>query len=294
MSYLRLASGSGIKEVEALSRSYARRPSLLVSYIYLEAFNRVRDKLKYRDWVLDSGAYTAWRDGKKIHNKQFCEDVSAIAGNGCGRGLAEVFALDVIGDPQQSFRNAVQARDEYGLNVVPTWHAGEPQACLLEMAAEFEKIAIGGMAGTFEQTTPGAKRKIVDNVFGKVWPKLIHGFGVGGPDILLNYPFDSADASNWATGPQCWGQWAHYDQWAIKVPVPSKYINLIGEVKWYLELEEKSEVKFGELLKPLRCGRQPIKRQCFQERQETQRAKWEDYWRKRFAPAAQKQKEEAR
>jgi hypothetical protein len=252
MSHIRLSTGSGVKELRALSIERDHKPSLLVSYPFLGRFNQLRQQLVYRDWVLDSGAFTAWRSGKPIDPVRYLDDVLQLLAEDSEPPI-EVFALDVIGDPDATSANA-SLMLAAGISAIPTWHYREPFSVLTNLASTFRKIAIGGMAGTFSHITPTTKRKVVEQCFARVWPKLIHGFGVAGPDILERFPFDSNDASNWSTGPQKFGQWAAFGQWRSKVSVPSQSIDLRCEVEFYLALERQTEANFGHVLSKLRSN----------------------------------------
>jgi len=41
-------------------------PALLVSYVYLEPFLKNRTRYHYRDWVMDSGAFSAHASGRAV------------------------------------------------------------------------------------------------------------------------------------------------------------------------------------------------------------------------------------
>jgi len=303
MSYIRLSSGSSKSENEALSTWLHDPPSLLVSYMFLKDFYKTRSSIGYRDWVLDSGAFTAWNSGKPIDVYRFMDDVHRMLQE--DKDLpAEIFSLDVIGDPVATLKNAVLLRDS-GLDVIPTWHAGEPKTYLKELAATFPKIAVGGMAGGFQVMTPTRKRAICDEVFNAVWPKLIHGFGVGGPEALLELPFDSSDASNWAVGPMAWATWAYWNEWQDKISIPTSHLDLRCEIHYYLKMEALSELAFRHLLEPLRqeyrkrprlqykyelkapaAEPEPVRRKARENRPTVLTGKmedrWVDYWKNRL------------
>jgi GTP cyclohydrolase I len=67
---------AGRNGVDRLERSSA--PALLVSYAYLDPFLKNQSRYCYRDWVLDSGAFTAHASGKPV-------DLQAYVGEDPGR-----------------------------------------------------------------------------------------------------------------------------------------------------------------------------------------------------------------
>ena len=54
----------GRRGVKQLSENL--KPSLLVSYVYLSAWLRKQKEYVYRDWALDSGAFSAYNKGTEI------------------------------------------------------------------------------------------------------------------------------------------------------------------------------------------------------------------------------------
>lgn len=85
-------------------------PAILVSYAYsLEPFVKVKDKSKYRDVMLDSGAFSAWKSGKVIEIGKYIEDCFKIKQR--HPDIKEIIALDVIGDAKASMRNAIRMKE---------------------------------------------------------------------------------------------------------------------------------------------------------------------------------------
>lgn len=104
----------------------------------------------------------------------------------------EVFALDVIGDPKASIANAVKQRAA-GLNVIPCYHYGTPIEELRAIAADFDKVAIGGAA----MLKSGEKMRFARNCFSAIWPKKIHGFAYAFAGAVRELPFHSVDSAVW-------------------------------------------------------------------------------------------------
>jgi hypothetical protein len=153
------------------------KPALLVSYVYLKPFLANRDTYQYRDWVMDSGAFSAWNAGKVIHLQDYIDTCKRLLAT--DPTLVEVYALDVIGDPVASLKNCEEMWRQ-GVEAIPCFHVGEPWHMLKSMARDYPKIALGGMVGR------GAKEKdaFIAGSFGLIWPKQVHGFGLCNEKLL--------------------------------------------------------------------------------------------------------------
>lgn len=211
----------------AVAREHA--PSILVSYPYLRFFLKHRSRVRLRTWCLDSGAYSAWNSGKPTNLDAYigiARDLLAIDPQ-----LADVIALDVIGDWRAGVRN-VERMWAAGVPAIPVYHISEPEDLLVGLARDYPKIAVGGTARL--KGTP-AKVRFAEQVFARVWPKPIHGLAVGGRDVLLAVPWHSVDASNWEASPARFGRWKAYGGATIGLRGGAQ--DLRAEVAWYRELE---------------------------------------------------------
>jgi hypothetical protein len=169
-------------------------PALLVSYVYLDSFDRHRPRYHFRDWAMDSGAFSAHTSGTVIALDAYiacCRERVATDPQ-----LTEVFALDVIGDWRASLKNTA-AMWAAGVPAIPCYHHGEPEAVLLGLARDYPKVALGGAVGL----AAAYKLQWARQCFARIWPKQIHGFGFGSKTHLLALPWHSVDATNWETGP---------------------------------------------------------------------------------------------
>lgn len=209
-----------------------RDPALLVSFVYLDSFLRTRHLYAYRDWALDSGAFSAQNSGTPIDLATYTEKCRALLAS--DPALVEVFALDVIGDADASRRNCA-AMWEAGIPAIPCYHYGEPEAALLALR-EFPKIALGGTVGVPARE----KLRWQQQCFARVWPKQIHGFGCGSAATLLALPFHSVDATNWEVGPCKFGNWRQFG----KMSVRGSEQNLRGEIEYYLDVEARARARW--------------------------------------------------
>lgn len=214
------------------------KPALLVSYVYLDPFIKNRAKYHYRDWVMDSGAFSAHNSGKTISLAAYIAKCQELLES--DPTLTEVFSLDVIGDYKASLKNT-EAMWKAGVPAVPTFHVGEPVAVLKEMAASYPKIALGGAVGYRGKDQWAAK------CFGTVWPKKIHGLGFGAEKSIMALPWHSVDATNWELGPCKFGRWQSFGNMSVR---GSKQ-NLRSEVLFYLDLEARARTRWAKEMKKL-------------------------------------------
>lgn len=221
----------------------ADSPSLLLSYYALQKWNtwaefvKLRPYFKIRDWQLDSGAFSAHTVGAKIDVLEFAEFAKmALATDPT---LMEVFSLDVIGDWRASEKNTEKLWAA-GVPVIPTYHVGEPESVLQNMAKSYPKIALGGAVGLRRK----AKLEWGQQCLARVWPKPVHGLGFGGQSYLHKLPLSSADSTNLVLAPCGWGNWTAPGRpgKVVKVgpsTVPSSVVELRSQVEASAKLERR-------------------------------------------------------
>jgi len=221
----------GVQRLEGL-----QKPALLVSFFYLLAFLKQKDRYAYRNWALDSGAFSARNIGADIDLAEYTSAAKRLVA--ADPTLVEVFALDVIGDWKATIKNT-EWMWKKGVEAIPTYHyADKKWDVLVGLAKDYPKVAIGGMADLKGAT----KRWYVEQCFARVWPKKIHGFGCVSEAMVLGFPFHSVDATNWEIGPCKFGMWRAFGHQRVSVRGSAQ--NLRAEVEWYLELERKARERW--------------------------------------------------
>lgn len=207
-----------------------RVPALLVSFVYLEPFLANRHLYHYRDWVLDSGAFSAHMSGTEINLQEYIDCCKKLLAE--DKTLSAVFSLDVIGDWRASLTNTEEMWRQ-GVPAIPCFHTREPWDILIGMAKDYPRIALGGLVGIGKSE----QNEWIGQCFARVWPKKIHGFGMCSEKLLMSFPFHSVDATNWELGPCKYGQWKSFG--GDRVSVRGSHQNLRCEVEWYLDLEDR-------------------------------------------------------
>ena len=219
-------------------------PAMLVSYVYLDRFFAHRHLYSYRDWALDSGAFSAHNSGTVIDVNEYIDTCNQLLET--EPGLVEVFFLDVIGDWEASMRNT-ETMWAAGLKAIPCYHAGEPEEALTIMAQDYPKIALGGVA----RVRSKPKLAWAKACFARVWPKAIHGFGYGSASAVMSLPWHSTDATNWETGPCAFGRWFAYGG---DMSVRGGFQNLRAEVEWFVRLEQRARQRWATEMDRLGVG----------------------------------------
>lgn len=231
-------------------------PALLCSYVYLKQFKQYQPRYYYRDWMLDSGAYSAWNSGKEIDLGQYiavCHQLRASDPT-----LSEIIALDVINDgksprkdtAEKSLANALKMKAA-GLEVVPVFHYGEPMEILREYCAAFDKVGLSCRFG--EEMVDSLK--FYDACYHAQWPKKFHSFGWMADELVFRYPFHSFDSASWELGPQCFGNWKKFGWLGSR-----GQLDIRTQVKHYLKLEQQARVRWGKQMEELAAPASPTMR----------------------------------
>lgn len=236
MTVVRLAYSIAAAPVQSLIDFRGdTKPALLVSYFYIQSFLKKQSEFKYRDWVIDSGAFSAFNSGQEIvldDYIQFCKE------HQCDKTLTEIYALDVIGDYKASLSNT-EKMWKHGIEAIPCFHVGSPESELKAIAQDYPKIALGGAALMSDQ---GAKFKWAEQCFARIWPKKVHGFAFAGERMVMRLPFHSVDACSWELGPCKYGRWRTFG----KMSVRGSRQKLQCEIDNYLDLERRAKVRWAE------------------------------------------------
>ncbi|MFS0837248.1 hypothetical protein [Paenibacillus sp. 1P03SA] len=185
-----VVTGKSSAEYEVISD--VRPPQVLVSYHYFKnkPLKDFVDRIGYKPKIiLDSGAYSAFTQGKNI---ALLDYMAYIQDN--STYIDYYISLDVIGDSEFSYLYYVIMKQK-GLNPVPVYHYGEDESHLVRYIERGETyIALGG-------TVPiSDKQKVAD------WVQLLcikypdidfHLLGSSSPKIVGKCNLRSCDSSTW-------------------------------------------------------------------------------------------------
>lgn len=221
-------------------------PALLVSFFYLKDWLKNRDKYVIRDWVIDSGAYSARAQNVEISLSDYIDTCKRLIEE--DEDLTEIYALDVIGDWKATKRNT-EKMWKAGIPAIPTFHRHEPWDALKGYAADYPKIAVGGMA----DLRGNRKQQYAEQCFARVWPKPIHGFGMATRKLILSLPWHSSDATSWELGPVGFGMWKSFGKKGSVgyMNVRGSRQNLRVEVEHFLKLEKEARFRWRNEMRKL-------------------------------------------
>lgn len=219
------------------------RPAILLSYAYLKVYKKVLPHILWRDLALDSGAFTAFTKKQDVSLSEYIQAIKDLIVE--EPRLVEVFSLDVIGDWKAGLKNT-EAMWKAGIPAVPCYHHGEPEHVLKTLNEMYPKVALGAIAGR-------AMRKVragwIEQCFARIWPKLIHGFGIGDRDLMQLVPWHSTDQSTWIMSPQGFGRWR--TNYGINMRLKSRQVGLRASAEYYLDVEAKAMARWAKTLAPL-------------------------------------------
>lgn len=158
--------------------------------------------------ILDSGAFSAWNLGKEIDldhyiayikaNIEYIDEYVNLDVIPASRGVMPTPA-EVEASAQKGWDNMLRMEAE-GLHPIPVFHMGE-EFKWLERMIEHHCTYIG-ISPANDRTTKD-KRLWLDRVFDRItdaegWPTVkTHAFGVTAVDLLIRYPWYSADSTTW-------------------------------------------------------------------------------------------------
>jgi len=168
---------------------------LLISYAYRDAFDwgMVKEHRDSLDLLVDSGAFTAYKQGGHISLAEYCDWLNWLH--------AEVieptnyFTLDVIGNPHATMRNYAELL-KLGYTPVPIFTRGEHPDYIEELfQTSPAKDGVVGIGGIQMKTnnSPGYLKMIMK----RVGDRNVHWLGFTVHDFLLHFRPYSADSINW-------------------------------------------------------------------------------------------------
>jgi hypothetical protein len=217
------------------------KPSMLFSYAYESTWlkNMQSGNMNVRNFVLDSGAFTAHSAGKPIAIMDYRDAI--VRYFDLGLDPAEVFSLDIIGDWRGTKENT-EILWRNGLKVIPAFHYGEPEDVLVGYAKDYPKIALGGAVGLNRKE----KERWARQCFARVWPKPIHGFGFG-MWALEVLPFHSIDCSDWFGSAKRFGRWGVFNGANLGLGGQNVLNTIQAEVLHWLEAEVRARRRWKQV-----------------------------------------------
>ena len=188
-----------------------------------ERFKAVKKERKYGEvgqvesHFLDSGAFSLWTKSAiyaKEHKTprwayydtdefwQYMDDYAKFVKK--NKIAVDLYAnVDVIPNPELTYRNQKYLEDKHGLSPVPVIHYRTDLKWLSRYMKEgYKLIGLGGLVGSSNQTDcQGWIAQCFDLVCDQPsrLPRIkLHGFGVTSHKLLIRFPWWSVDSASWA------------------------------------------------------------------------------------------------
>lgn len=150
-------------------------------------------KVKHKSWY-DSKEYFEYIDG-------YCEFLKENA-----KYITTSVNVDVLDDPERTYRNQQYIEKTHGLRVVPVIHSFTEEKYINRYLDDgHDYIALGGMGGR-QMEKRRQYKKWIDKVFTRLCPKSndyyplvkTHGFAVTSWHAMTRYPWYSVDSTTYA------------------------------------------------------------------------------------------------
>ncbi len=164
--------------------------NLLVAYPYMkpDVIRLVSENEHRVRFLLDSGAFTAWKAGKPISLDDYCRFIESLPFKPW-----RYFTLDVIGDPKASLAN-YETMLKRGFKPVPIFTRGEDPSVLEDYYKTSDVVGIGGLVGT------RGNKGFVKGIMGALKGRRAHLLGFTSLPFLKVYKPYMADSSSWEMG----------------------------------------------------------------------------------------------
>lgn len=173
----------------------------LVSFAHQEDMALVADMCQ--SFVLDNGAFTAWRGGRTV----VWADYYAWASSWCNHpGFDFALIPDVI-DGSEADNDSLVAEWPGHISGVPVWHIHESIERMIRLSQSFKTVAIGSSG---EWSSPGSNNwwermaLVMDRICKQgVPPCKLHGLRMLNPKVFSRLPLSSADSVNATVSAGC-------------------------------------------------------------------------------------------
>lgn len=164
--------------------------NLLVAFPYCSnsIINLISPRQNHLRFLLDSGAFTAWKLGKKITVDDYCNFIKDLPFKPW-----RYFNLDVIGDAQGSYRNYKKMLDK-GFNPVPIFTRGEDIKMIDRYYETSDVLGIGGLVGT------KGNKGFVKGIMKIIGDRKVHWLGFTNKNFVAHYKPYMCDSSSWESG----------------------------------------------------------------------------------------------
>lgn len=163
--------------------------NILVAYPYVnkQIIKVLKEKEKDIQFLLDSGAFTAWKAKKTITVDEYNSFIDSLPITPW-----RYFTLDVIGDGQGTLDNYNKLL-KYGKKPIPIFTRGENVSLIDTYYQTSDVVGIGGLVGTKKN------KGFVKGIMQKIGDRKVHWLGFNAKDFLAHYKPYMCDSSSWSS-----------------------------------------------------------------------------------------------
>ncbi len=151
--------------------------NILVAYPYINKMmiETVTEHEGSIRWLVDSGAFTAWKAGKEVSIDAYCKFIEGLP-----VAPWRYFTLDVIGNPKASMAN-YEVMLKRGFNPIPIFTRGEDPSVLDEYYKTSDVVGVGGLVGT------KGNKGFVNGIMKHVGGRKVHWLGFTNAEYIKHY-----------------------------------------------------------------------------------------------------------
>ncbi len=139
---------------------------------------------KHLCFLLDSGAFTAWKAGTEIKVDEYCKFIDSLPFKPW-----RYFTLDKIGDPDGSLKN-YETMLKRGFNPIPVFTRGEDPKMIDYYYKTSDVVGVGGLVGT------QGNRGFVKGIMKIIGNRKCHWLGFTNKQFVRHYKPFSCDSSS--------------------------------------------------------------------------------------------------
>ena len=165
--------------------------NILVAYPYFRKLKKETiEELKRPEvrFLMDSGAFTAWKSGQPIELDEYTDFLDSLTFEPW-----RYFTLDVIGDGEGTKKNYYELLNR-GYKPVPIYTRGENIKMIDEYFETSDVVAIGGLVQT------KGNKGFVKNILQKYPNKKFHLLGFTNHNFISYFKPYMCDSSSWTSG----------------------------------------------------------------------------------------------
>lgn len=168
----------------------SRLLNVLVAYPYMkpDLVRLLHQHKGHTRFLLDSGAFTAWKAGKPIQLDDYCRFIESLPFEPW-----RYFTLDVIGDPHGTMKN-YETMLKRGFSPVPIFTRGEDLSVMDDFYKTSDVVGLGGLVGTT------GNKGFVNGIMKKVAGRRVHWLGFTSLEFIKHYRPYMCDSSSWESG----------------------------------------------------------------------------------------------